>query len=247
MDGRIWLNSSQHSRRIHAAAQELAGTSLSWNTVKECLRSSTPTRRPGGALRPRLLSASLTGNDTTSLSLGKLEPQGRPSTRQRGRHQFAQIPGFARGSRSPSRTNASSSRNCSSLSLFGVATRGSSRASSGSIGPIGPVRSAGPPAERYLPGSPPSAPLGQLALAEPNRQPDYPSHSLLRKVWRNGVVTYDGLGITLGVRYAGALVRIVEVGELVHVSSATSSSAPSPPTEASATRTSASPSTRCLT
>ena len=35
-------------------------------------------------------------------------------------------------------------------------------------------------------------------------------------MWRNGVVSYDGLAITLGKRYAGATVRIVEVGELVH-------------------------------
>ncbi|MGH3029196.1 MAG: IS481 family transposase, partial [Gaiellaceae bacterium] len=72
------------------------------------------------------------------------------------------------------------------------------------------------PAERYLPGPPPVAPLGELALAEAERRPDYPPHSLLRKVWQNGVVSYDGMAITLGKRYAGALVRIVEVGELVH-------------------------------
>lgn len=41
-------------------------------------------------------------------------------------------------------------------------------------------------------------------------------HSLLRKVWRNAVVSYDGMAITLGNRYAGAVVRIVEVGELIH-------------------------------
>jgi transposase InsO family protein len=72
------------------------------------------------------------------------------------------------------------------------------------------------PAERYRPGPSAAAPLGELALAEADRRPDYPSHSLLRKVWRNGVVSYDGMAITLGKRYAGALVRIVEVGELVH-------------------------------
>ena len=72
------------------------------------------------------------------------------------------------------------------------------------------------PAERYLPGPAAAAPLGELALAEADTRPDYPPHSLLRKVWRNGVVSYDGLAITLGKRYAGALVRIIEVGELVH-------------------------------
>jgi hypothetical protein len=70
------------------------------------------------------------------------------------------------------------------------------------------------PAERYLPA--PATPLGTLAFAEAESRPDYPPHSLLRKVWRNGVVSYDGLAITLGKRYAGATVRIVEVGELVH-------------------------------
>jgi transposase InsO family protein len=72
------------------------------------------------------------------------------------------------------------------------------------------------PAERYLPGPAPAALLGELQLAEAERGPDYPPHSLVRKVWRNGVVSYDGLAITLGKRYAGAVVRIVEVGELVH-------------------------------
>jgi len=32
------------AREIHAAAQELAGTALSWNTVKDCLHKSA--RRP---------------------------------------------------------------------------------------------------------------------------------------------------------------------------------------------------------
>jgi transposase InsO family protein len=72
------------------------------------------------------------------------------------------------------------------------------------------------PAERYLPGPTAAAPLGELALAEAERRADYPPHSLLRKVWRNGVVSYDGMAITLGKRYAGGVVRMVEVGELVH-------------------------------
>jgi hypothetical protein len=33
------------AREIHAAAQELAGTALSWNTVKDCLHKHA--RRPG--------------------------------------------------------------------------------------------------------------------------------------------------------------------------------------------------------
>jgi transposase InsO family protein len=73
------------------------------------------------------------------------------------------------------------------------------------------------PAERYLPAAAAEAPLGELAPSEQDKQPAYPPHSLTRKVWANGVVAVDGLGITLGRRYAGATVRIVEVGELIHV------------------------------
>jgi transposase InsO family protein len=73
------------------------------------------------------------------------------------------------------------------------------------------------PAERYLPGPIAEACLGEPALAEAQQQPAYPPYSLTRKVWANGIVAFDGLGITLGRRYAGASVRIVEVGELVHV------------------------------
>jgi transposase InsO family protein len=73
------------------------------------------------------------------------------------------------------------------------------------------------PAERYRPGPVSGSPLGELALAEREKTPTYAPYSLVRKVWRNGVVAYDGFGITLGSRYRGASVRIVEVGELVHV------------------------------
>jgi transposase InsO family protein len=73
------------------------------------------------------------------------------------------------------------------------------------------------PSERYLPGPTPPQRLGERALAEADRGANYPPHSLLRKVWRNGVVSYDGLAITLGKRYARAVVRIVEVGELIHI------------------------------
>jgi Integrase core domain len=73
------------------------------------------------------------------------------------------------------------------------------------------------PAERYHAGPPPGSPLGELALAEHEKTPPSTPHSLTRKVWRNGVVTYDGFGITLGRRYRGATVRILEVGELIHL------------------------------
>jgi transposase InsO family protein len=73
------------------------------------------------------------------------------------------------------------------------------------------------PAERYLPAPLPSAPLGELQLAEQRKSPPYAPHSVTRKVWPTGVVAYDGLALTLGRRWAGATVRIVEVGELIHV------------------------------
>jgi transposase InsO family protein len=47
------------------------------------------------------------------------------------------------------------------------------------------------PTERYLP---PPAPLGELALAEPERHPAYPPHSVTRKVWRTGIVATKGSG-----------------------------------------------------
>jgi transposase InsO family protein len=73
------------------------------------------------------------------------------------------------------------------------------------------------PAERYLPGRVASTPLGELGLAEDEKRPPYASHVVTRKVWGHGVVSYEGFGITLGRRYRGATVRILEVGELVHI------------------------------
>lgn len=70
------------------------------------------------------------------------------------------------------------------------------------------------PAERYLP---PPAPARELTLTEPDPAPSYPPHSVTRKAWGHGIVNYDGYAITIGMRYRGATVRILEVGELVHV------------------------------
>ncbi len=72
------------------------------------------------------------------------------------------------------------------------------------------------PAERYLANTADSE-RRPLPLTEPPPAPAYPPHSLTRKVWRNGVTTYNGIGIILGKRFAGATVRIVEVGALIHV------------------------------
>lgn len=73
------------------------------------------------------------------------------------------------------------------------------------------------PAERYLPGRVTDERLGELTLAEADKTPRYPPHAQLRKVDGRGVVAYDRLGIIIPRRYAGATVRILEVGELVHV------------------------------
>jgi transposase InsO family protein len=68
------------------------------------------------------------------------------------------------------------------------------------------------PAERYLP----TAPLGELTLAEPD-QPIYSAHAVVRKVGPHGDVGYDGLIIGLGRRWAGARVRIDHVEQLIHI------------------------------
>ncbi len=72
------------------------------------------------------------------------------------------------------------------------------------------------PDERYRPGASAVEALGELALAE-QQDPDYAPHAIVRKVWSTGLVAYDGVAIVLGRRWAGARVRIVPVGELVHV------------------------------
>ncbi|MGH2450597.1 MAG: IS481 family transposase, partial [Candidatus Limnocylindria bacterium] len=73
------------------------------------------------------------------------------------------------------------------------------------------------PAERYLPIPAPAVPLGELALAEGEKHPPYPPHAATRKVDRNGIVSYDGLGIIVPHRFAGATVRVLEIGELIHL------------------------------
>lgn len=73
------------------------------------------------------------------------------------------------------------------------------------------------PAERYLPGPQLDKPLGELTLTQAEACPNYPPHALLRKVDAHGIVGYDGLGIIIPRRYAGATVRILEIGELIHV------------------------------
>jgi len=68
------------------------------------------------------------------------------------------------------------------------------------------------PAERYLP----TAPLGELTLAEPD-EPVYPTHAIVRKVGPHGDVGYDGLIIGLGRRWANTHVRVDHVDRLIHI------------------------------
>ena len=67
------------------------------------------------------------------------------------------------------------------------------------------------PAERYRPGP------ALFPSEEEGEEPHYPPGAILRKVWSNGVVTYDNRTIGLGRRWGGLTVRIVPVGELIHI------------------------------
>ena len=72
------------------------------------------------------------------------------------------------------------------------------------------------PAERYD-----RAPLppAQIRLPGPQEMtgPSYPPHSILRKVGATGSLGYQGKLIQVGYRWAGAQVRVIPVGELIHV------------------------------
>ena len=58
---------------------------------------------------------------------------------------------------------------------------------------------------------------------EPPTQPDpakpasHPPHSILRRVSTSGEISYQNLGIQVGKRWIGATVRIVALGELIHI------------------------------
>ena len=47
--------------------------------------------------------------------------------------------------------------------------------------------------------------------------PSYPPHSISRKVGTTGNFGYAGKLIPTGYRYAGAKVRVIPIGELIHV------------------------------
>lgn len=59
----------------------------------------------------------------------------------------------------------------------------------------------------------------QIRSTEPLQagQPTYPPHSILRKVSATGNISYQKKLIQLGFRWAGARVRIVPIGDLIHV------------------------------
>jgi transposase InsO family protein len=72
------------------------------------------------------------------------------------------------------------------------------------------------PAERY--GTEPLPPA-QIRLPGPDEMtgPSYPPHSILRKVGSSGNLGYSGKLIQVGMRWAGATLRIIPLGELIHI------------------------------
>lgn len=78
------------------------------------------------------------------------------------------------------------------------------------------------PWERYTGNLPEAIPRSDRPRGAPvalrkKEQPTYPDYSLVRQVSNNGGITFDSLQIEVGKRWVGALVRIIEVGELIHV------------------------------
>jgi len=67
------------------------------------------------------------------------------------------------------------------------------------------------PAERYQPST--------NTLPEPPtiRTPEYPPHSILRRVTASGNVGYKRKLIQVGYRWAGATVRVITIGDLTHI------------------------------
>jgi len=75
------------------------------------------------------------------------------------------------------------------------------------------------PAERYEikpTDLPPPPPVGSEGSDE-FQEPVYPPHSILRKVTPIGLVGYERKGIYVGKRWAGARVRVIPIGELIHI------------------------------
>jgi len=72
------------------------------------------------------------------------------------------------------------------------------------------------PAERYAAGWAGTGAARAPAPADED-EPSYPPRAIVRTAASNGVFRYAGRAINIGMRFAGARVRIVEEGELVHV------------------------------
>jgi transposase InsO family protein len=79
------------------------------------------------------------------------------------------------------------------------------------------------PAERYqlgfelVHGTPPPPAAPAPIIDETIEKPRYAPHSILRRVSANGEISYQKLGIQVGSRWAGATVRVIELGEIIHV------------------------------
>jgi transposase InsO family protein len=72
------------------------------------------------------------------------------------------------------------------------------------------------PAERY---DKTPLPPAQISLPGPDEMtgPSYPPHSILRKVGSSGNLGFRGKLVQVGMRWAGAQVRVIPIGELIHV------------------------------
>jgi transposase InsO family protein len=79
------------------------------------------------------------------------------------------------------------------------------------------------PGERYqlgfelVHGTPPPPAAPAPIIDETIEKPRYAPHSILRRVSANGEISYQKLGIQVGSRWAGATVRVIELGEIIHV------------------------------
>jgi transposase InsO family protein len=72
------------------------------------------------------------------------------------------------------------------------------------------------PAERYEGTAPPRR-ASRDVRAPSFEEPDYPPHCIIRKVNRVGSLSYRHTLIQVGRRWAGARVRVIPVGELLHI------------------------------
>lgn len=72
------------------------------------------------------------------------------------------------------------------------------------------------PAERYR-WKPPVAEAAASLGVDDRGEPVYPPHAMVRKASKWGVIGYDGHQIHIGSRWAGARLRVIPVGALVHI------------------------------